>query len=86
MRVPSSRHNPQINAIIERTHLELLNILRTFELFNVIWEDEDRIWDSYLAKASWAIRSTYDTTLKHTSGELDFNRDYVMFECLWTHV
>ena len=66
-----------INAIIETTHLVMLNMLRTLELCNVIWDDEDRIWDIYLAKVSWAIRSTYHTTLKYTSGELAFNRDMI---------
>ena len=42
--MPSSRNNPQSNEIIERIHLVMLNILRTLELGDVIWEYEDYIW------------------------------------------
>ena len=44
VRVPSSRRNPQSNAIIERMRLALLNMLCELELSDAIWEDEDRIW------------------------------------------
>ena len=74
-RVTSSRRNPQSNAIIERIHLVILNMLRTLELSDVIWNDEDRIWDTCLAKISWAMRSTYNSTLKYSPGQIMFNRD-----------
>ena len=77
-RVPSSRRNPQINAIIERIHLVMLNMLRTLELSDVMWDDEDRIWDIYLAKISWAIRSTHNTTLKYSPGHIVLHRDMIV--------
>ena len=86
MRVHSSCRDPQRNVIIEIMCLVLLNMISSLELSDVTWEDEERIWDIHLTKSSWATRFTCKTTLKHTSGELYFNRDYVMFECLWTHV
>ena len=77
-RIPSLHRNLQSNTIIERIHLVMLNMLRTLELSDVIWDDEDRIWDIYLSKISWAIRSTYNTTLKHSPGYLVFNRDMIL--------
>ena len=41
MRVPFSRRKPQSNAIIERTHLVLLNVLRAPPSSDVTWKDED---------------------------------------------
>ena len=60
-------------------------MLRTLELSDVTWEDEGRIWNVYLAEVSQAMQSTCDATLKHTPGELYFNRNYFIFACLWTH-
>merc|ERR1711920_1009175 len=74
----SSRRNPQSNAIIERIHQVMLNMIRTLELSDVIWDNEDRIWDIYLAKVSWAIRSTFSTITKFTPCQLAFNRDMIL--------
>ena len=68
--MPSSRNNPQSNEIIERIHLVMLNILRTLELGDVIWEYEDYIWNIYLAKISWKIRSIFNTISKFIPREL----------------
>ena len=37
--VPSSLRDPKRNAIVERTHLALLNMLRSLELSDAMWED-----------------------------------------------
>ena len=55
MRVPSSLRDPKRNAIVERTHLALLNMLRSLELSDVMWEDEERVWDICLAKEHWVM-------------------------------
>ena len=56
----------------------MLSMICTLELSNVIWDDEDKIWNIYLAKVSWAMHSTYNATLKYTPGELVFNRDMIL--------
>ena len=69
--------NPQANAIIERTHQTLANLVRTFEL-EENYLDVDKPWDGILAAAAFAVRSTYHTTLQATPGQLVFGRDMVL--------
>ena len=76
-RASSSRKIPQSNVIIERIHLVMLNMLRTLELSNVVWNNEDRIWDLYLSKISWAIRSAFNTTSKFLPRQLAFNYNMI---------
>ena len=56
----------------------MLNMLHTLELSNIIWDGENHIWNIYLAKISWAIRSTNNTTLKYSPGQLVFNHDIIL--------
>jgi hypothetical protein len=73
---PSTSHNPQSNGIIERVHLTLGNMLRSFEMQNKTLNEEDP-WSSFLAATAWAIRSTYHTTLHATPTQLVFGRDMI---------
>jgi hypothetical protein len=73
---PITVRNPQANAIIERVHQTLGNILRTFELQN-FYLDENDPWIGILSATAFAIRSTYHTTLKATPGQLVFGRDMI---------
>ena len=70
--------NPESNTIIEWIHLIVLNMLHTHELSDYIWDDEDRIWDFYLAKISQAIHTTFNTITKYTPSHLVFNRDMIL--------
>ena len=70
--------NPQSNAIIERIHFTILNMLHSLELQDCIWDEEDWIWDIYLAKISWAIRSTFNTITKYIPGQSVFNYDMIL--------
>ena len=57
----STTANPQSNAVLERIHLVLANMIRTFEL-----EDSDvteNPWKGILAATAFAIRATVHTTL-----------------------
>jgi hypothetical protein len=59
------------------------------------FEDNDRdlppimpFW-SFISAASWAIRSTYHTTLQATPGQLIFGRDMLLsipFRADWAHI
>ena len=66
---PITTRNPQANAIVERVHQVVGNIVRTFELQDN-YLDEDDPWKGILSLISFVIRSTYHTTLQKTPGQL----------------
>ena len=75
-RKPITTRNPQANAIIERVHQVIANIIRTFELQDN-YLDEDDPWKGILSATAFAVRSTYHTTLKKSPGQLVFGRDMI---------
>ena len=80
--------NPQANAILERIHQTLGNILRTFELHKSEMNIGDP-WDGVLAAAMFALRATYHTTLKATPSQLIFGRDAItniVFKANWDKI
>jgi hypothetical protein len=64
---PSSVENPQANAILERIHAVLGNMLRTSELDTAKTVKASDI-DLFLSDAAWAACSTYHTVLKASPG------------------
>ena len=84
----STTYNPQSNGIIERVHQVLGNALRTFELEERELDD-DEPWASFLSAASYAIRSTYHTTLEATPAQLVYGRDMLLpvsFKADWARI
>jgi len=75
-RKPITVRNPQANAIVERVHQVIGNIIRTFEL-QTNYLDEDDPWKGILSATAFAIRCTYHTTLHSTPGQLIFGRDMI---------
>jgi transposase InsO family protein len=73
---PSSKRNPQSNAILERIHQTIGNVLRTFKAENQPIDESDP-WSGILSAAAWAVRSTCHTTLQSTPGQLVFGRDMI---------
>ena len=73
-RKPTTIKNPQANAILERVHGVITNMLRTAELDMADTVNPDDVSD-FLDDASWAIRSTYHTVLKASPGAAIFGRD-----------
>ena len=73
-RKPTSVKNPQANAILERVHQVLMNMLRTSELDMADSVEPEDI-STFLNDAAWAIRSTYHTVLKASPGAAIFGRD-----------
>ena len=61
--------NPQANAIIERIHQTISNIINTFELQN---SEEDNSWEGILAATMFAVCATVHTTLKAMPMQLVF--------------
>ena len=73
-RKPTSVKNPQANAILERIHGVLGNMLRTSELDMAESVKASDI-DVFLSDAAWAVCSTYHTVLKASPGAAIFGRD-----------
>ena len=85
-RKPITKRNPQANAMIERIHQTLGNILRTLNTQDV---DEDDPWAGVLSAAMFALRATYHTTNQATPMQLVFGRDAIMnttFQADWEHI
>jgi transposase InsO family protein len=68
--------NPQANAIVERVHQVIGNIIQTFELESN-YLDEDDLWKGILNATDFAVRSTFHTSLQSTPGQLVFGRDMI---------
>ena len=60
-----STRNPQANAIVEHVHQMLGNLIWSFELQDNPYIDMDDPWSGILAAASFAMHSTYHTTLRN---------------------
>ena len=85
---PTTSHNPQANAIIERVHKVVNDMLRSFDLEDEILE-EDNSFDYFLQSTAWAIRCTYHTTLQATPCQLVFGRDMIhniAFKANWNQI
>ena len=81
-----STQNPQANAIVEHVHKMLGNLIWSFELQDNPYIDMDDPWLGTLAAASFAMCSTYHTTLYVMPGQLIFGRDMIHMQYLadWT--
>ena len=80
-----SVRNPQANAIVERIHQTIGNIIRTFEVHSEEINEEDP-WTGILAATMFAVRATVHTTLGATPSQLVFGRDAILnaaFEADW---
>jgi transposase InsO family protein len=85
---PITVRNPQANAIIERVHQTIGNIIRTFELHNKRKVTKEDI-QGFLSSTMFAIRATYHTTLQATPMQLAFGRDAILnikFEANWDYI
>ena len=69
--------NPQANAIIERVHQTIGNIIRTFEVQKMELNEDDP-WSGILSATMFAVRATVHTTLQATPMQLVFGRDAIL--------
>ena len=82
---PITKKNPQANAVLERAHQTLGNIIRTFQVQDNYLDQSDP-WKGILAAAMFALRSTYHMALQATPTQVVFGRDAIMptkFEANW---
>ena len=67
--------NPQANAVLERVHQTLGNIIRTFSFEDL--EEEDP-WSGILSAAAFSIRATVSTTTEKSPMQLVYGRDAIL--------
>ena len=60
-RKPITTRNPQSNAIIKRIHQNIGNIIRTFDVSNIVNSDP---WSGILSATIFSVRAIYHTTLQ----------------------
>ena len=75
--VPVTSHNPQANAICERMHQTVGNVLRTLLYVNPPQNlgQANELIDSALAPATHAMRANVHTGLRSSPEALAFGRD-----------
>ena len=74
-RKPITTINPQSNAIIKRIHQTIGNIIRTFDVSNII---NNNPWSGILSATMFAVRATYYTTLQASPMQLVLGRDAIL--------
>ena len=87
-RKPTTIKNPQANAILERIHAVIADMMRTSGLDNSDTVTPQMI-DEFLVNVSFAVRSTYHTVLRTTPGAAVFGRDMLFdipFLADWTEI
>ena len=63
--------NPQFNAIVEQIHQTIGNIIRIFDVSNIV---NSNPWSGILTATMFASRTTYHTTLQASTMQLVFSR------------
>ena len=74
-RKPITTRNPQSNATIERIHQTIGNIIRTFDVSNIVNNDP---WSDILDATMFAVRATYHTTVQAYLMQLVFGKDSIL--------
>ena len=72
-----SIRNPQANAIVERVHQTIGNIIHTF-IIQEMDLDNKSPWEGILSSTMFAIQSTVHTTSQHTPSQLVFGLDAML--------
>ena len=76
---PSLAWNPQSNAILERIHQVLADCIRSFNLEEKVFnEQDDDPFEEYLTAAAFSIRAAFHQTHGHSPAQMVFGRDMFM--------
>ena len=70
--------NPASNAIIERVHQTIGNMIRSVQVQNLEVDSDNFSWTGILQAVSFAVRSTVHTTTRATPMQLVFGRDAIL--------
>ena len=87
--IPTTVKNPQTNAFAERVHLTIGDMLRNEDFVmdpGLVWRDE---FDNILQSVAWAIRTTVNTSTKHSPRQLAVGRDIILplkMQCDWNRI
>ena len=82
---PITTRNPQANAILERAHHKIGNILRTFQVNDTEVKTKDP-WSGIFSAVIFAMSSTVHTPMQATPMQLVFGRAEIMnftFDANW---
>ena len=74
-RKPIKTRNPQSNAIIKLIYQNIGNIIRTFDVSNIV---NNYPWSGIQAATMFAVRVTYHTTLQASPMQLVFGWDAIL--------
>ena len=74
-RKPITTRNPQSNATIKRIHQTIGNIIRTFDVSNIV---NNNPWSGILSATTFAVCATYHTTLQEYPRQLVIGRDAIL--------
>ena len=88
-RKPITTRNPQANAMVERAHQTMGNMIRSIEVQGKHDLPKWNPWGGVLAAIGCAMRSTVHTTSQATPAQLVFSRDAihnVRFEADWQFI
>ena len=88
-RKPITTRNPQANAIVERVHQTIGNMIRTVRMHSNSDIDDDDPWTGVLASVAFGIRATVHTTTRATPAQLVFGRDMILnikHEADWNYI
>ena len=69
--------HPQANAIVERVHQTIGNIICTFQIQQIDLDNENPL-EGILSSSMFATRSMVHTTTQHTPSQLVFGRDAIL--------
>ena len=75
---PSTLVNPMSNAVLERIHQVLGNLVQTLSISTQPYVDENDPWTGILAAAAFAILSTTNSQKGYSPGKLIFGRDMIL--------
>ena len=67
---------PQAQAILERVHQRIGNILCTFIVQNIVMGDKN-LWDIILVSTMFIIRATVHTNAQYTPAQLVFGHNSI---------
>jgi len=79
LKIKAITQNPQANAIFERVHQTIGNIIRTFDVQTM---DSNHPWARILAATMFAVCATYYTTLQ-VSPRMQLNVKHITN---WEHI
>ena len=77
---PITNKNPQANAICERVHLEILNVIRCYDGID---------WKKTIHYAAFAVRASYHSIINASPGQLLFGQDMItrqLYNAYWSYL